>query len=74
VASRIAAGLLRTLVEEKGDRTLAELASAYEERTRDRISISSVFPTLARKGVVRNNQMYPNTGGKAITTIAAHTA
>jgi hypothetical protein len=38
------------------------------------MSISRVVRTLTRKGVVRHHQMEPNAGGKAITTIAAHTA
>jgi hypothetical protein len=44
------------------------------DATGDPTSRSSVVRTLTCKGVVRIDQMYPNTGGKAMTTIAAHTA
>jgi LacI family transcriptional regulator len=61
-----------------GDADLGGGASAatsmLASAERDHISVSSVFRALTRKGVVRDNQTYPNTGGKAITTIAAHTA
>jgi hypothetical protein len=43
VTSRIDAGLLRTLVEEKRDRRLAELACAYEERTSGKTLQSQVI-------------------------------
>jgi hypothetical protein len=50
VTSRIDAGLLRTLVEEKRDRRLAELACACEERTPGKTLQSQVICVNAFRG------------------------
>jgi transposase len=51
--SRFDVGVLVELVEERRERTLAELGAHYQQRTGQAISKSSVDRLLCRRGVVR---------------------
>ncbi len=52
-------GLLEALLAERNDRTLAELAAAYQARTGPPISPSSVRRVLAARGVTRTKKGAP---------------
>jgi len=52
-ACRFDASLLRVLVAERSERTLAELASLYQQRTGEPISIGSVHRLLRLEGLTR---------------------
>lgn len=51
--ARLDPAVLASLVPEQSERTLAELAALYEQRTGERISISSVDRLLRRAGITR---------------------
>ena len=48
--------MLRSLLEEKNDRTRAELAMLYQERTGRRIHPASVSKILSREGITRKKK------------------
>ena len=48
--------VLRVLVEEKNDRTRAELATLYQEKTGRRIHPASVSKILRREGITRKKK------------------
>lgn len=52
-ACRFDAAVLRALVAEQSERTLAELATLYQQRTAEPISLSSVHQLLRREGITR---------------------
>lgn len=56
--------VLRTLVEEKNDRTNAELAALYEKETGRRIHPASVSKILRREGISRKKKDAPGKRAK----------
>ncbi len=52
-------GRLRALVEEKNDRTRAELAALYQEKTGRRVHPASVSKILRREGITRKKKDAP---------------
>lgn len=60
--------IMRKLVEEKPDRTLAELAALYTQRTGASVSTSTVFRTLGRLGLTLKKRRSARPSANAMTS------